>query len=132
MSGYAWPGNIRQLQTVIERAVLQAEGPLIDEGQIEAILADESGIPLSTATSTASAGAEPAAGMLRPPLVPVPTAEPRRDTPPRYRPYARVASGDQENIRAALARTGGNQTRAAELLGLTLRQLRYRLAKLGT
>jgi transcriptional regulator with GAF, ATPase, and Fis domain len=30
----------------------------------------------------------------------------------------------------ALQHTGGNQTRAAELLGLTLRQFRYRLAKL--
>ena len=32
----------------------------------------------------------------------------------------------------ALRHTGGNQTRAAELLGMTLRQFRYRMAKMET
>jgi transcriptional regulator with GAF, ATPase, and Fis domain len=34
-------------------------------------------------------------------------------------------------IRAALARTGHNRTAAAQLLGLTFRQLRYRMQRLG-
>lgn len=50
---------------------------------------------------------------------------------PGYRPYLRVDAGERERIMDILARTGGNQTRAAELLGLTVRQLRYRIAKLG-
>jgi Nif-specific regulatory protein len=48
-----------------------------------------------------------------------------------YRPYLRVNSSERERIMEILLSTGGNQTRAAELLGLTVRQLRYRLAKLG-
>ncbi len=132
MNGYSWPGNIRQLQNVIERAVLQAEGPLIDAGQIGSILADESGIPISTATSSASAGAAPAAEMLDDEL-PQPTLPSRLARQPRIRSsYTRVEQRDVQIIRDALTRTGGNQTRAAEQLGMSLRQLRYRLAKLGS
>jgi Nif-specific regulatory protein len=119
---YPWPGNIRQLQNVIERAVLQAEGPWISDRQIEQILADEGGFPLGTVESSvanrASAPEEFAA-----PLV---VAE-----IPRYRPYTRVENGQRQHIEQALKQTGGNQTRAAALLGLTLRQLRYRVMKLG-
>ena len=32
---------------------------------------------------------------------------------------------------STLAKTGGSKTRAAQLLGMTLRQLRYRVKKLG-
>jgi Nif-specific regulatory protein len=132
MNGYSWPGNIRQLQNVIERAVLQADGPLIDAGQIGTILADESGIPVSTATSSASAGAAPAAEMLDDELPP-PALPPRLARAPRTRSsYTRVEQRDVQIIRDALTRTGGNQTRAAALLGMSLRQLRYRLAKLGS
>ncbi len=128
MNSYSWPGNIRQLQNVIERAVLQADGPMIDAGQIGTILADESGIPVSTATSSVSIGAGPAAEMLNSELPP-----PRISHEPRPRgSYTRVEPRDAQVISDALARTGGNQTRAAQLLGMTLRQLRYRLAKLGT
>jgi two-component system response regulator PilR (NtrC family) len=38
---------------------------------------------------------------------------------------------EREYIVAALAQTGGVQKRAAELLGVTFRSLRYRIAKLG-
>ncbi len=38
---------------------------------------------------------------------------------------------ERDAIRAALARTGHNRTAAAQLLGLTFRQLRYRMQRLG-
>ena len=38
---------------------------------------------------------------------------------------------EREAIQAALARTGGNKTAAARLLGVTFRSLRYRLERLG-
>lgn len=117
---YPWPGNIRQLQNVVERAVLQAEGPWISDHQIEQILTDEGGFPLGTVEATA---------VNRPaPEYALPHAQVEA---PRYRPYTRVESSQRQTIEQALIKTGGNQTRAAALLGLTLRQLRYRMVKLA-
>ena len=47
------------------------------------------------------------------------------------RPYARVRGDEHAEIKDALRRNHGNKTRAALSLGLTPRQLRYRIAKLG-
>lgn len=46
------------------------------------------------------------------------------------RPYQRVKGDELEDIRAAISKCNGNKTMAARILGLTPRQLRYRLAKL--
>lgn len=116
---YPWPGNIRQLQNVIERAVLQSDGPWISDRMIERMLRDEGGFPLGTAEATAVN--RPAPEFIEPP--PVEAA--------RYRPYTRVDISQRLSIEAALQKTGGNQTRAAELLGISLRQLRYRMMKLA-
>lgn len=117
---YPWPGNIRQLQNVIERAVLQAEGPWISDRQVEQILTDEGGFPLGTVEATE---------VNRPLLDALPTTTSAEA--PRYRPYTRVENGQRLPIEQALQQTGGNQTQAAALLGLTLRQLRYRMMKLA-
>ena len=47
------------------------------------------------------------------------------------RPYRRVHASEADELRDAIERSGGNKTRAAMDLGLTPRQLRYRLKKLG-
>ena len=47
------------------------------------------------------------------------------------RPYAPVMAGDAERVRDALARAGGNRSRAAQMLGMTRRQFTYRLEKLA-
>ena len=47
------------------------------------------------------------------------------------RPYARVREDETESILEALRRHQGNKTRAAISLGMTPRQLRYRIQKLG-
>ena len=125
LQSYAWPGNVRQLQNVLERAALQSENSLLGADFIEHLLTGESQLhpnhrndremvvlPLSAAAFHADRKYSDAGAI-------------------RYRPYLRVASSDKANILDTLQRTGGNQTRAAELLGMTLRQLRYRLAKLA-
>ncbi|MCC6209292.1 MAG: sigma 54-interacting transcriptional regulator [Gammaproteobacteria bacterium] len=127
LQAFYWNGNIRQLQNVVERAVLQAEDSLITEGQIDAMLVEEAGM-----------GSLHHAAETPPPAVAVPATVPGKAaslpaTPPndiRYRPYERVDIKQRSRLMEALKRTGGNQTRAAELLGMTLRQFRYRLAKL--
>lgn len=132
---YDWPGNIRQLENVIRRAVLTASGESISVGDIELILHQESAV-----FSKSSA------------LGPIPSAlhqslTVRRDSDRHTalesdvsansmllsesgRPYLRVSVDQTEQIKDALARAGGNKTRAAKLLGMTSRQFRYRLEKL--
>jgi Nif-specific regulatory protein len=50
---------------------------------------------------------------------------------PLVREYLPADSHEVAVLQAALARHGGNQSRAAQSLGLTLRQLGYRLRKAG-
>ena len=47
------------------------------------------------------------------------------------RPYAWVRDDESQQIIQALRQAGGNKTRAAINMGLTPRQLRYRMVKLG-
>ena len=57
--------------------------------------------------------------------------EPTPSSPPgALRPYAWVNEDEREMIGEALKASGGNKTRAAISLGLTPRQLRYRMSKL--
>ena len=47
------------------------------------------------------------------------------------RPYQRVDANELDEIQETVDKCGGNKTMAAKILGLTPRQLRYRLSKLG-
>jgi Nif-specific regulatory protein len=129
LCAFSWPGNIRQLQNVVERAVLKADGPWITAEQIEVILRAEN-------NPTAAPWSFPPSSEALPPIdaagasaaLQTPTGS---YGPDRLRPYSRVQVDDLEQIHHALQQSGGNQTRAAQLLGYTTRQLRYRLKKLG-
>ncbi len=122
---FSWEGNIRQLQNVIERAVLKSDGVWINVDQIDYALSaervpgrvDEAGSEAANFSPDTDATATHA---------PSPVAE------PRYRPYSRVEASDLDAIQSALKKTRGNQSEAARLLGYTPRQLRYRLKLLKT
>ena len=115
MQAYPWPGNIRQLQNVVERAVLQANGSWITAAHVDDILADEAGFNVAP----------------DPVQIPAVSPLPKIMEQNGYRPYARFDSSQRDHILATLQQAGGNQTRAAAELGLTTRQLRYRLVKLA-
>lgn len=134
LESYNWPGNIRQLENVIKRAVLISLDGSIKSSDIELILNQESvinshlasdinsqsiaALPARSAISAPQSGHfEPAAGVA--------------ECAPSGRLYNRVRVDQAEEIVDALRRTGGNKTRAAGLLGMTTRQLRYRLEKLS-
>jgi two-component system response regulator PilR (NtrC family) len=98
---YHWPGNIRELENVIERAIVLGNGDLI--------------------------------GLEELPLRSAPPAEARTFDIPSTGVDLEATLADIEHryIRRALERSGGIQSRAAELLGLTFRQFRYKLQKHG-
>jgi Nif-specific regulatory protein len=116
LQDYPWPGNVRQLQSVTMRLVLMSPGVQIDAAAVAGQLQAE---PTLTAPAGAPAG---------PALAP---GKARADDRVPVRPYTPVLADDGLRVREALARAGGNRSRAAQLLGMTRRQFTYRLDKLG-
>jgi DNA-binding NtrC family response regulator len=109
LQAHGWPGNVRELRNVVERACLLCEGDEIGPEHLPAKLslrAQASG-PGAPAASGAS-GAMGAAGL-----------------------RAELDAVERDRILDALARCHGNQTRAAELLGMTRTTFIERLEKYG-
>ena len=131
LEDHAWPGNVRELGNLIERLVLLADRPLLTAVDLERFLPQsDSALDTGRADSPLPAvGPEAAAG---PALAPL---EPRSPPPaiatPLVRDYAWVNSHNVDTLQGALAQAQGNQSRAAQSLGLTLRQFSYRLRKAG-
>jgi two-component system, NtrC family, response regulator AtoC len=103
LAGWRWPGNVRELENALERALVLSEGPEIDA---EA-LPDE----LRAAAAPSGPPPPPAEGDLS------------------VKRAQRALEADL--IRRALERTGGNRTRAAELLDLSPRALLYKIREYG-
>ena len=107
---HPWPGNVRELENALHRAVLLAEGREIGT---EAIELDEAA-PAATPPAATPAPAAPAApaGTAIAALV-----------------GRRMEEVEQELILETLGRCLGNRTRAAEILGISIRTLRNKLAE---
>ena len=99
---FHWPGNVRELENIIERAVALSSGEVIDVADIRLDL------------SPMKPGAAPAANAVAFP--------PEGTTLEQF---------EDEIIKEALHRAGGNKSQAARLLGLSRNALRYRLSKMG-
>jgi len=108
LEAHDWPGNIRELGNLIERLVL-----LTDHTRVTAV-ALERFMPESLTPLPAT---EP------PPALPLPAGN--------VREYQSARSHSPQALQDALLRHQGNQTQAAQSLGLTLRQFSYRLRKAG-
>jgi transcriptional regulator with PAS, ATPase and Fis domain len=104
---YRWPGNVRELRNAIERALI-----LEDSDQITTEYLPEGLLEPSRGERTFAAG---------------------DGATDRFVLPDEGISLDQAElsfVRQAISRSGGNQTRAAALLGISRDQLRYRLKKL--
>jgi two-component system response regulator PilR (NtrC family) len=102
---YDYPGNVRELENIIEHAVTLASGPRIE-------VAD-----LPTLRHSVATGATDGAKVVIP--------EEGFDLDRALADYERSI------VAKALEQSGGVRKRAARLLGVTFRSLRYRLSKLG-
>ncbi|MFN0084043.1 MAG: sigma-54-dependent transcriptional regulator [Blastocatellia bacterium] len=125
---YAWPGNVRELRNVIERATILEDSDLITVTWLpRGLSASETpgGEPAAPRTGPQSAAA---AANSRQELEPA-----SNDLSSRFRlPQQGVSleAVEMSLVEQAVRRSGGNQTRAAEMLGISRDQLRYRLKKL--
>src|SRR5579863_1043420 len=99
---YPFPGNVRELENVLERAMTLAEGDSIHAADIHL-----------QAPSSKPDASDP---------ITVPPSQPLGK---------HLGDVEKEAIRKALEQTRYNKTAAAKLLGMSFRQLRYRIKKLG-
>lgn len=94
---YDFPGNVRELENILERAVTLSDGQRITTGELQL---------RGTQLAPAAAGAG-------------------------TRLELHVEEVEKQAIREALGKTGGNKTKAAALLGMTFRQIRYKIKTLN-
>lgn len=106
LRSYDWPGNVRQLENVIDYAVMSCNAKAIDVADLPADLAHNSQTHPSAHSKPPDADTES----------PLPSV---------------VAGLERGRIETALKNCGGNKSRAALALGLTRAQLLYKLKKYG-
>jgi two-component system, NtrC family, response regulator AtoC len=104
---YDWPGNVRELRNVIERALILEDSEIITTEYLPG------GLFRQSEKSGENSGKSGATAQFVLPLQGMSLDE-----------------TELSFVKQAIERSGGNQTRAAELLGISRDQLRYRLKKL--
>jgi len=101
LANYNWPGNVRELENIIERAIVM--------GKENTILPEDLPSEISKASDTSRLGLTTGKTFFK----------------------QRVANLERELIIEALEKTGWVQTKAARLLGISCRAIRYKMQKYG-
>ena len=123
LTTYAFPGNVRELENIIERALTLSTGTGITLEHIKLR-------PVSAAT--APAAAPELNGVHAMPTIPAaPSATEALAATGQHALEDQLGDLERQAIIKALEQTRYNKTAAAKLLGMTFRALRYRIKKLG-
>ncbi|MBL8934748.1 MAG: sigma-54-dependent Fis family transcriptional regulator [Archangium sp.] len=111
LQAYPWPGNIRELENMMERVLLFADGPRIEVKDLpEPVRTSLQGaVAQLTDTTTPEVGETPLKDFLK----------------------AKQAEIEKAFIVQALAKTEGNVTRAAKLLGISRKSLQTKMKEFG-
>lgn len=118
---YNWPGNIRQLQNMLERLVLLSHGTIVDAMTVEKRLAQQHEENLTIEVEAYSPVKDDKNSKSKKTKVPM-----TFDTDYEIRPYMQAMSHNLDELNAVLVRCRGNKTQAAAMLGMTPRQFNYR------
>jgi two-component system response regulator AtoC len=116
LTRHDWPGNVRELRNVIERVMILEDREELDVTDLPEELVQRAGLleDEDPADDPSAAGAASAAALIRLPEVGISL----RDV-------------QFELVKQALERTGGNQTKAAQLLRISRDALRYKMKSFG-
>jgi DNA-binding NtrC family response regulator len=101
LRSYSWPGNIRELQSVLKQALLQASGTILLSEFLPADLPHES------------------------------DPRPASHTVPHFGLGGTLADMERDAIQQCLGQTGGNRQRTAVLLGISTRTLLRKIRTYG-
>lgn len=110
LAAHPWPGNVRQLKNVVERAVYRSGGEEIESFEFDPFASPFTPLPQDSPPAPA-------------PAAPLAPGQPFKEA---------VADYERRLLRQALIAARFNQRQAAELLGLTYHQLRGLLRKHGS
>ncbi len=120
---YSWPGNVRELRNVIERVMILEDGDLITATWLPRGISPE----MHPETQASEPIKTPAVADDKVMEAKTASLSGLFQLPPEG---VQLESVEMALVEQAMNRSGGNQTRAAELLGISRDQLRYRLKKL--
>lgn len=137
LKAYSFPGNVRELENVLERALAFANDGVIQVGDLSLKAArpveggrkdDGTAAPLASAAPTLVNPVADPAPPPAPKAAPAPVALGPAELPSNLPEY--LEQVERDIIGRALQQTQFNRTQAASLLGISVRQLRYQMQKL--